>query len=79
MRKKDKTSDPDQKEKRNSLLGWFVSREEPDHDLMPDLQSQWSQMDFAGRFKFVVGIIVGAVLFFGSLYVVYLVLSAMVG
>lgn len=77
MSRDDNPSNSNQKEKRNSLLGWFMTREEPDQDFIPDLQSQWSQMDFPGRVKFVVGIIIGAVLFFGALYVVYLILSIM--
>ncbi len=79
MSKKDDPSNPNQKEKRKSLLGWFVTREEPDQDFMPELQSQWGRMDFASRVKFIVGAIVGSVLFFGALYVVYLMLSAMAG
>lgn len=79
MSREDKPSNPNQKEKRNSLLGWFVTREEPDQDFMPELQSQWARMDFAGRVKFVIGIIIGVVLFFGALYVVYILLSAMAG
>jgi len=79
MRREDDPSTENQNEKPNSLLGWFVTREEPDKDFMPEFQSQWARMNFAGRVKFVVGILVGAILFFGSLYVVYLLLSAMAG
>jgi len=79
MSRENKSKGPQQREKRNSLLGWLIAREEPDQDYVPELKTQWMQLDLAGRIKFVVGVIVGAILFFGSLYVVYLVLSAMVG
>jgi hypothetical protein len=79
MSREKNTEKPQQKEKRNSLLGWLISREEPDQDYVPELKTQWAHLDLAGRIKFILGAIVGAFLFFGALYVVYLVLSAMVG
>lgn len=68
-----------QDEKKKSLLGWFVSREEPDQDYMPELKSQWENFDLAGRIKFILGAFIGAILFFGALFLVYLLLSMMVG
>lgn len=70
---------PKQNEKQKSLLGWLITREEPDHNYLPELKTQWVHLDFAGRVKFIVGAIIGAILFFGALYGVYLVLSAMAG
>ena len=79
MSRENNSEHPQQKEKRNSLLGWLISREEPDQDYVPELKTQWAQLDLAGRIKFIIGANVGAFLFFGALYVVYLVLSAMMG
>jgi hypothetical protein len=70
---------PPIKEKRKPLSSWFVTREEPDKDYLPDLKSQWADMDSAERAKFVIGAIVGALLFFGALILVYWLLSAMIG
>lgn len=79
MNQKNGRSSPEEKPKRNSLLGWLMTREEPDQEFVPELQSQWARLDIAGRIKFVFGALIGAVLFFGALYVVYLLLSAMAG
>lgn len=68
-----------QYEKRNSLLARFITREEPDREYMPELETQWAHMDPVGKIKFVLGAIVGAILFFGALYLVYILLSTMVG
>jgi len=70
---------PPIKEKRKPLSGWFVTREEPDKDYLPDLKSQWAHMDSTERVKFVIGAIVGAMLFIGALILVYWLLSAMIG
>jgi hypothetical protein len=70
---------PSNKGKRKRLSGWFVTREEPDKDYLPDLKSQWAHMDSAERVKFVIGGIIGAMLFIGALILVYWLLSAMIG
>jgi hypothetical protein len=70
---------PPIKEKRKFLSGWFVTREEPDKDYLPDLKSQWAQMDSAERVKFIIGAIVGAMLFVGALILVYWLLTMMIG
>jgi hypothetical protein len=69
---------PPNKVKRKRLSGWFFTREEPDKDYLPDLKSQWADMDSAERVKFVIGAIVGAIIFIGALMLVYWLLSAMV-
>jgi hypothetical protein len=66
------------KEKKKPLSGWFFTREDPDKDYLPDLKSQWALMDTAERAKFVIGAIVGAMLFIGALILVYWLLSMMV-
>lgn len=70
---------PAQKEKKKSIMGWFTSREEPDKDYVPDLKSQWANMEHADRVKFVVGAIFGAVVFIAALVLVYFILAAIVG
>lgn len=70
---------PSEKEKGKSLLGWFITREEPDQDYLPDLKTQWELMNRTDRVKFVIGAVVGAVLFIGALLLVYMILSAIVG
>ena len=70
---------PEEKPKRKTLLGWFLAKDEPDKDFLPDLQSQWGKMDRANRVKFILGAMVGAVLFISALLAVYLILAAIVG
>jgi hypothetical protein len=70
---------PPIKDKRKPLSGWFFTREEPDKDYLPDLKSQWGQMDSAERGKFIIGAFFGAMLFIGALILVYWLLSMMIG
>jgi hypothetical protein len=78
MRNQPSSQKPPIKEKKKPLSGWFFTREDPDKDYLPDLKSQWAQMDNAERAKFVIGAIVGAMLFIGALTLVYWLLSMMV-
>jgi hypothetical protein len=66
-------------EKKKTLLGWFVSREEPDKEYLPDLKSQWANMGRPDRVKFILGAIFSAVVFIAALVVVYFILAAIVG
>ncbi|MBW6465236.1 MAG: hypothetical protein K0B06_01870 [Brevefilum sp.] len=79
MVKQPSSEKPPAKRKRKTLLGWFVTQEEPDDDYLPELKSQWSTMDSAERAKFLMGAIVGALLFIGALILVYWLLSMMIG
>jgi len=65
-----------ERRKRKSILGALFTREEPDKDYMPQLNSQWGKMNQPERVKFVLGAIVGLALFIGALTVVYLFLSS---
>ncbi len=67
------------KTKRTSLLNWLVSKEEPDKDYMPELKSQWAKMTIPDRVKFVLGGLIGLILFIGALLLVYLILNALIG
>jgi hypothetical protein len=69
----------DKKGKRASLLSWFVSKEEPDKDYMPDLKSQWAKMTTPDRVKFILGGLIGLILFICALLLVYLILGALIG
>lgn len=69
---------PDTKNKK-TLMGWFVSREEPDKEYLPDLKSQWANMKRPERVRFVLGAIVGLVVFIAALVLVYFILAAIVG
>jgi hypothetical protein len=79
MEKPSSPKAPEEKANRKSLLGWFLAKDEPDKDFLPDLKLQWGKMDRANRAKFVLGAIVGAVLFTSALLAVYLILAAIVG
>lgn len=70
---------PAEKEKKKTFMGWFVAREEPDEDYLPDLKSQWAKMERAERIKFIFGGIFGVVVFIAALVLVYFLLAAIVG
>ncbi len=79
MKYQNEHNDSEKKEKRPSLLSWFVSKEEPDKDYMPDLKAQWANMSAPDRVKFVLGGLIGLILFIGALLLVYLILGALIG
>ena len=70
---------PPPRERKKTLLGWFVSREEPDTDYLPDLKTQWADIDRPDRIKFILGGIFSAVLFIAALVLIYFILAAIVG
>jgi len=65
-----------ERRKRKSILGSLFTREEPDKDYLPELQSQWGKMNSSERVKFVIGAILGLALFIGALVGTFLLLSA---
>ena len=71
-----------QKKEENSqdktIMDWLFSRQKMDQDYVPDLKSQWAQMDNPDRFKFVLGGVVGLLLFIGALALAYYVLSLLI-
>ena len=79
MKPEKKSHKPEQKEDKKTLLGWFVSREEPDKDYVPDLKTQWGNMERIERTKFIMGAVIGAVIFIGALVLVYFILTAIAG
>ena len=62
-------------EKRPTILGSLISKQEPDKDYLPDLKNQWGKMDTLAKVKFVLGALVGLVIFVGTLILVYLILA----
>jgi len=79
MKPDNSSNTPPQHEKKKTLMGWVLSREEPDKAYLPDLKSQWAMMDRPDRVKFVLGAILGALLFVAALVLVYYLLAAIVG
>jgi hypothetical protein len=71
--------DKEQKREKKSILGSFFAREERDKDYMPDLKSQWGEMNRKERGKFVLGAVFGLIVFIGALILVYLALVAIRG
>jgi|GEM_PF-1832969 len=79
MNPQNESEDSEKSKKRFSLSSWFVTREEPDEDYMPDLRTQWEQMRGLEKVKFVLGAVVGLLIFLGALYLVFLILRALRG
>ena len=63
---------------KKSIADWFFSRQKMDQDYVPDLKTQWAQMDNSDRIKFVLGAVVGLLLFIGALALAYYVLSLLI-
>lgn len=78
MREKKQTGDKKQV-KDKSLLGSFFAREERDEEYIPELQSQWESMDSGKRVNFILGAVIGLVLFVGALILVYYLLMLIRG
>jgi flagellar biosynthesis/type III secretory pathway M-ring protein FliF/YscJ len=65
--------------KQISILSMLFNKADRDTTYKSDLFNQWSQMDTPQRFQFIIGSFVGLVLFFGSLFLVFLLLSRLFG
>jgi len=62
-----------------SILSMLFNKADRDTTYKRDLINQWSQMDTPQRFQFIIGSFVGLILFFGSLFLVFLLLSRLFG
>jgi len=62
-----------------SILSMLFNKADRDTTYKRDLFNQWSQMDTPQRFQFIIGSFVGLILFFGSLFLVFLLLSKLFG
>ena len=60
-----------------TITDWLFSRQKMDQDFVPDLKSQWAQMDNPDKVKFVLGGVVGLLLFIGALALAYYLLSVL--
>ena len=79
MTNKHKSEKKQTKTKPKSILGLLVKKQdEKDGDYMPELQTQWQQMNAGERIKFVLGSVVGLLLFVGALVLSYYVLSMLI-
>lgn len=67
------------KEPKKSVLGIFFCKEEKDKTYFPELKDQWQSMERKDRLKFVLGAIIGLILFVSFLVLVFLALNAMRG
>jgi len=68
-----------EKKKRKTILGALFAREEPDEDYIPELKSQWGELDKPGRIKFILGAILGLLLIVGMLIGTFFLLSNLFG
>ena len=72
-------NDKEKNNRKRTILGSFFAREERDKEYMPDLKSQWSEMNQKDRVKFIMGAIFGLIIFVGALILVYIALVAIRG
>ena len=61
---------PDQENKR-SLLGFFFLKNKFDKSYAPDLKQQWDNMDRNERLTFILGVVVGAIIFLLGIALLY--------
>jgi len=75
---RDKKHTSDEKQRKKSILGAFLAREEPDREYMNDLKAQWSIMNSAERRQFILGAVIGLLIFIGLVgLVLFLILKLM--
>ena len=74
-----KQSEKKETKQKPSILRSLFSRPERDREYLSDLNAQWDQLDRRGRVKFVIGAVVGAIIFFTALALVLWVISRMMG
>lgn len=60
---------------KKSLFSAFFSRPERDETFREDLGKEWKDLNKGERVKFVLGAIIGLLLFLGSLWLVYWVMK----
>jgi hypothetical protein len=79
MSKKEKGSQPKDPDQRKSILNRLFSKPSRDETYLSDLKTQWAELDSSGRAKFVLGALIGVIVFIGALILAYFVLSALIG
>ena len=75
----DKKQSQDEPGKKKSIFGSLFTREKPDREYVPDLKKQWSDMDSPRRVQFILGVVIGLIIFIGSLVLAYFLLSKFIG
>ena len=78
MSEKDKKPQHQDRDQRRSFIERLFSKPDRDQNYVPELKAQWSALDSAGRVKFVLGALIGLILFFGALFLAYLALSSLI-
>jgi hypothetical protein len=78
MQNKNKLDEKPKKKPRKTILGAFFTREEPDKEYLPELKDQWASMEKGKRVKFIIGAIVGLVIFIAALVLAYMVISRII-
>ena len=78
MSEKDKKSNHQDRDQRKSILERLFSKPANDQDYVPDLKDSWNTLDSTGRIMFIIGALIGLILFLGALVLAYLALSALI-
>lgn len=79
MSNKKEPANKQKSSQKKTILGSFFGRQERDETYMPELKEQWRKMETGARVKFVLGALLGLILFLGALTLVYLLLASMMG
>jgi len=77
MAEQKKSKNSKKEKQKRKLLDIFLTREEPDQDFLPELKSQWKSMNKGERVKFIIGALIGLIIFVGGLILAYVILSAL--
>jgi hypothetical protein len=67
------------RDQRKGIVAWLFVKPARDETYISDFKAQWMDLDPPGRVKFVLGALIGLILFIGALILAYLVLSHIVG
>ena len=77
MAEQKKSKNSKKEKQKRKLLDIFLTREETDQDYLPELKSQWKSMNKGERVKFIIGALIGLIIFVGGLILAYVILSAL--
>jgi len=66
------------RESQKNLIGFFFRRNKFDKTYAPDLKQQWGGMDRKDRRKFIIGVIVGFVIFIISIALLFILMSNLI-
>ena len=67
------------KQKLPTMLSALFSRREKDEDFLPEIRAQWGSMAGKERLQFVLGALLGLVLFAGAIILAYFAIIAIAG